>query len=147
MKMETPQPTLDHYPVRSSDKLRYADTDRQGHVNNAVFATFLETGRVEILFDQNGPLADEGAAFVIAKLELDFLTEINWPGSVEIGSRVIRVGNSSFTLEQAVFQEGNLAARAKTVIVQMNEATRKSHPLSAKTVEKLGRLSGSAEGA
>ena len=36
---------LDQFPLRTRDKLRYADTDRQGHVNNAVFATFLETGR------------------------------------------------------------------------------------------------------
>lgn len=40
---------LEGFPFRSSDKLRYGDTDRQGHVNNAVFSTFLETGRVELL--------------------------------------------------------------------------------------------------
>ncbi|WP_343068673.1 hypothetical protein [Kaustia mangrovi] len=42
---------LDDFPLRTSDKLRYADTDRQGHVNNAVFATFMETGRVAFLHD------------------------------------------------------------------------------------------------
>ncbi len=45
-----PTPTLEDFPHRTFDKLRYGDTDRQGHVNNAVFATFLETGRVEMLF-------------------------------------------------------------------------------------------------
>jgi acyl-CoA thioester hydrolase len=33
------------FPFLTFDKIRYADTDRQGHVNNAVYATFLETGR------------------------------------------------------------------------------------------------------
>lgn len=129
--------SLDGFPVRTFDKLRYADTDRQGHVNNAVFATFLETGRVEILYDDDGSLSDEGCAFVIAKLELDFLSEINWPGTVDIGTRVLKVGRSSFTLEQGVFQNGKPAARAKTVIVQMNETTRRSHPLTEQTAQKL----------
>lgn len=42
----TDAPTLAAYPLHSRDKLRYGDTDRQGHINNAVFATFFETGRV-----------------------------------------------------------------------------------------------------
>ena len=73
-------PTLAQFPLHAHDKLRYADTDRQGHVNNAVFATALETGRVELLHDPNLPLAGPGSSFVIARLELDspkLLTEAN----------------------------------------------------------------------
>ncbi|WP_417674652.1 acyl-CoA thioesterase [Roseibium sp.] len=133
----TETPDIDAYPARSTDKLRYCDTDRQGHVNNAVFATFLETGRVEILFDKAGGYADEGAAFVIARLELDFLSEVRWPGTVEIGTAVLDTGRSSVTLEQLVCQNGLPVARAKTIIVQMNETTRKSQPLSDKAVEQF----------
>ena len=127
--------TIDDFPLKARDKLRYADTDRQGHVNNAVFATFLETGRVEIIFGAG--LADEGAAFVIARLELDFLSEINWPGEVEIGTAVTEIGRSSFKLFQGVYQDGKPVARAVTVIVQMNEETRKSHPLTAQARTRL----------
>ena len=42
----TPEVSLQYHPLRTFDKLRYADTDRQGHINNAVFATFLDTGRL-----------------------------------------------------------------------------------------------------
>lgn len=130
--------SLDLYPLRTYDKLRYADTDRQGHVNNAVFATLLETGRAEILHPADGaPLAAPGAAFVIVKLTLEFLAELNWPGRVDIGTRVLAVGRSSMTLEQGLFQDGALAGRAETVIVQMDESTRKSAPLTPATVETL----------
>ena len=44
----------ENFPFRTRDKLRYGDTDRQGHVNNAVFATFLETGRVDMLIGGGG---------------------------------------------------------------------------------------------
>lgn len=126
---------LDAFPFRSRDKLRYGDTDRQGHVNNAVFATFLETGRVELMVRE--ALADEGASFVIARLELDFLSEVNWPGEVETGTAVSEVGRSSFKLFQRVFQAGVAVAEAVTVIVQMNEDTRKSHPLTDKARRRL----------
>ena len=134
--------SLEAFVLRTGDKLRYGDTDRQGHVNNAVFATFLETGRVELLY--NEALADQGAAFVIARLELDFLAEVNWPGEVEIGTAVLDVGRSSFKLFQKVFQDGKPVAQAVTVIVQMSESTRKSQPLSERARERLQELTGPA---
>nr|WP_208984271.1 thioesterase family protein [Labrenzia sp. PO1] len=133
---------MEAFVLRTGDKLRYGDTDRQGHVNNAVFATFLETGRVELLY--NEALADQGAAFVIARLELDFLAEVNWPGEVEIGTAVLDVGRSSFKLFQKVFQDGKPVAQAVTVIVQMSESTRKSQPLSERARERLQELTGPA---
>jgi len=59
-------PTIDEFKSITGDKVRYCDTDRQGHVNNAIFSSFLETGRVEILYNQNHPLYAEGCSFVIA---------------------------------------------------------------------------------
>src|SRR5712692_5688730 len=93
------------YRIWTHDKLRYNDTDRQGHVNNAVFATFFETGRVSFLYDAALALAAPGCEFVIARLAIDFRTELYFPGIVDIGTRVLRVGRSSFTLGQAVFTD------------------------------------------
>ncbi|WP_207060872.1 thioesterase family protein [Motiliproteus sp. SC1-56] len=94
---------LADFPFQTFDKLRYADTDRQGHVNNAAFSTFLETGRVEFLYDPNHPLHGDNAAFVIAGLSLQLLAEIRWPGRVDIGTAVTKVGNSSLTLYQQLY--------------------------------------------
>lgn len=122
------------------DIVRYGDTDRQGHVNNAVFATFLESGRVAILYDPQQPLAPEGASFVIARLVLDFRAEVHWPATVEIGTSVARLGRSSMTLSQGVFVGETCVATAETVIVLMDEATRKSRPLTDEMRERLGGL-------
>lgn len=133
-------PSIADYALRTYDKLRYSDTDRQGHVNNAAFATFLETGRVEFLYDQEQPLWVPGTQFVIAKLEIDLRAELTWPGRVEIGTRIARIGNSSVALEQALFQGERCAATANTVIVLMNDETRKSHPLPPETRARLEEL-------
>ncbi len=134
---------LENFPFRSTDKLRYCDTDRQGHVNNAVFSTFLETGRVEFLHDTSASLPDAGSAFVIARLVLDYRAEITWPGSVVTGTRIASVGRSSIRMEQAVFQGERCVATAETVIVQTNEQTRKSQPFSPAAAEWLHSFVGS----
>lgn len=126
----TTTPTLQDFPFRARDKLRYGDTDKLGHVNNAVFSTFLETGRVEMLYRPESPLLSEGADFVIANLNIDYLNEITFPGEVEIGTRVTKLGTSSVRMEQVVFQNGTCAAHAQTVIVQMDKTTRRSKPFS-----------------
>jgi acyl-CoA thioester hydrolase len=118
------------FPRQSTDKVRYADTDRQGHVNNAVFASFLETGRVEILYDPERPLTADGAEFVIARLSLDFRGEIRWPGSVTVGTGVRSIGSTSLTLSQAVYQDDRCVARAETVIVQVDTVSRRARPLT-----------------
>lgn len=138
--MTEPLYSLSDYPLQSYDKLRYADTDRQGHVNNAIFSTLLETGRTEFLLHPDQPFHETGCAFVIARLEIDYLGEIRWPGRVDIGTRIKTIGKSSMTLEQALFQDGRAVARAQTIIVQMNESTRRSHPLSDDAVQRLKKL-------
>lgn len=132
-------PELVDFPIQTFDKVRYADTDRQGHVNNAAFATFLETGRVEFLYDPDNPLAADGASFVIVNLKLNFVSELHWPGRVEIGTAVTKIGSSSLTLSQGLFQNGRCAATAETVIVQVHDQTGKSHPLTDRARAFLAR--------
>lgn len=131
---------LTDFLIRTTDKVRYADTDRQGHVNNAVFATFMETGRVEILYAPDAPLAPPGTEWVIAHLSLDFLSELRWPGTVTIGTRVLSMGRSSVKLEQGVFQEGVCAATAQTTLVLIDSQARRSTPLPPHAVQRLSGL-------
>jgi len=121
---------LNDYPIKTYDKIRYRDTDRQGHVNNAVFSTFLETGRVELLFNPDNPLANNSSSFVIASLKLDLLSEIKWPGIVDIGTAIINIGNSSIRIVQGLYYNNNIVATAETVIVQIDEETKRSKPLT-----------------
>jgi acyl-CoA thioester hydrolase len=123
-------PTLEQFSSRAFDKLRYADTDRQGHVNNSVFSTALETGRVELLYAPGAGIVETGKSFVIAHLELDFRGELTWPGEVAIGTNVESVGRTSFTLAQALFQREQCVAVARTVIVQVDDAARRATALS-----------------
>jgi len=121
---------INEYPSQTYEKIRYADMDRQGHVNNALFSTFLETGRIEILHDEKLKDHINQSEFVIAHLSLNFLGEIEWPGTIEIGTGIINNGNSSMRLVQGIFQKNVLKATAESVIVQVDVISKKAKPLS-----------------
>jgi acyl-CoA thioester hydrolase len=125
------------YEIWTYDKLRYNDTDRQGHVNNAVFATFFETGRVAFLYDKKLKLAAPGCDFAVARLVIDFRAELYIPGTVDIGTRVLSIGRSSFVVGQAVFKKDLCVATAESVGVQMNDETRRSQPLTPEMIAWL----------
>ena len=125
------------YKIWTYDKLRYNDTDRQGHVNNAVFATFCETGRVAFLYDRSLSLGAPGCNFVVARLAIDFRAELYFPGTVDIGTRVLSIGRSSFVVGQGVFKEDLCVATAESVGVQMNDETRRSQPLAPEMIAWL----------
>jgi acyl-CoA thioester hydrolase len=128
------------YATWTMDTIRFGDTDKLGHVNNAAFSTFLETGRVHVLLDPARALNRPGISFVIAKLILDFKAEMHWPGHAHIGTRCKSIGRSSFVLEQIILQNDTIAALAETVMVMFDETTRKSTPLPNLAIARLKEM-------
>lgn len=133
-------PTIDRFPGRTGDIIRFGDLDPQGHVNNTVFATFFETGRVMFLRDPTNLLNPPGATSVLARLDISFLREMHWPGTVEIGTGTTHIGRSSYTFLQAIFHEGECAATANATMVMIDRATRKARPLPDEVVARLEQL-------
>lgn len=120
---ELAQASLSH---RLSVPLRFGDTDMQGHVNNAVFATLFETGRVAFLYDRDAGMPPRGRNFVIAELNMRFLAEILYPGIVDVRSGVSRIGNASANLVQQLWVDDGLKATATSTIVMIDTTKRTS---------------------
>lgn len=130
-------PRLADFPYVHTEPIRYADMDRQGHVNNAVYSTFFESGRVDLFRDPRSGLDIPDVEYVLARIEIDYLRELRWPGTVQIGTGVARIGRTSVVLDQAVFSDGACAAVAKALMVLMDSATRKPCALPEAAVAKL----------
>ena len=113
----------------TTHRLRFNDTDRLGHVNNAVFAVMLEQGRSELAVVVGLPVESTGQALVIVRLELDFVLEMSWPGEVRVETEVIRLGGRSFTMQQRLIHRGAVCARAQTVLVVMDRDARRAVPI------------------
>jgi acyl-CoA thioester hydrolase len=127
MTPDTPPQNLTSYPFWTDEKLRNADTDRQGHVNNAVIATFFEAGRIEVLSDPRlviGAAASPATtSFVVVRLLIDYRKELFFPGSVRVGSRISRVGKTSFLFEQTLQSAEGEVAHAEATCVLIDQAT------------------------
>lgn len=134
-----PQPRIEDYPHRASDIIRYADLDPQGHVNNAVFATYFETGRVAMFRMPDLGIGVPGATFVLVHTAIDFLRELRWPGTVEIGTAIAEFGRSSFVVKQAIFHAGACAATGIAKMVLIDGSTRRSRPLPEDEIARLSQ--------
>ncbi|ODT25571.1 MAG: hypothetical protein ABS54_08660 [Hyphomicrobium sp. SCN 65-11] len=131
------RPRPEDYPLHTTEKLRFADTDCNGHISNAIFAVCCQNARMELLHDPNRIPIPLNAQFVIARLEIDFLGEMHWPGSVLIGTRCEHVSRSSLLMAQALFVDGRCAASARSTVVLMDRVTRRAAPLPSETSHAL----------
>ena len=132
-----PTPRLEDFPYRITDNVRYADLDPNQHVNNAVYASYFETGRVTLMKDRSYGLMPEGVSWMMVRLDMHFRAELRWPGQIEMGLGLVKFGRTSVTFDQVVFCEGRCVASAQSVSVFIDEATRKPTPLTAEIVRNF----------
>jgi acyl-CoA thioester hydrolase len=112
-------------------EIRWRDIDAYRHVNNAVFATYLEECRDEHV---DRLLADVGNPwdYVLARVAIDYRRELTQDDDgVIVRCSVERIGNSSITLHEEIRTlTGELSAEAEAVLVARDPATGRSRPLT-----------------
>ena len=113
------------------DTVRFNDLDAFGHVNNAVYATYLEECRDEWV---DGALGNAGESWdlVLARVAIDFRRELRLEDEeVVVSCALERIGNSSLTLrEQIRTRDGELAAEAEAVLVARDRKLGRSRLLT-----------------
>ncbi len=107
------------------EKLRFSDTDMIGHINNVAFAAVIESGRVN--YTRSGVIQNlpDDVLVVMRRIELDYRAELHWPAEVDVGSVLLRIGRTSITIGNAVFDGGLCAATAVTILVVIGRESRK----------------------
>lgn len=123
----------DERVVWTEDVLRFGDTDANGHINNAAFAVFCESGRVNYFETMLRRALGPGGSIVVAGLAIDFRAELFYPGRVRSGTWIRHVGRTSVGFGQALFDDADrLVATAEAVTVCLDGATRRpaEHPPS-----------------
>jgi len=108
---------VEGFPFVHEETVRFSDLDGMGHVNNAVFLTYLEQARLawfgRYADDESMPLRD----VILARTEIDFRSPVVFGETVSIGVRPARLGTKSFEFEYELRACGRLVAEAKSVIV------------------------------
>lgn len=123
--------TLDQSKPVTKMAVRWRDLDPLGHVNHEVFLTYLEHTRDSWLDSvSNGKLGP--ADYVVARIEVDYRSEIQLEDGHVVGRcRLSETGNTSFrTDELLTLPDGTVAARARTVLVMWDSATKSARPIT-----------------
>ena len=126
-------------------EIRWRDQDAYGHVNNAVYLTYLEEVRDEWLERALGEAGDAWG-YVTARVAIDFRRELRQDDDAVVARLwLTRIGTSSLTTrEEIVTAAGELAAEAEAVLVARDPETGRSRPLSEPERAALERELGDA---
>ena len=120
--------------------IRWRDVDNYGHVNNAVYLTYLEEARDGWVRETLGPEVD----FVIVRIAIDYRRELSQDDDeVTVSCHGVGYGTSSIrTAEEIVAKAGCIAAASESVIVAHDAGARSSRPLTDAERETLDRVIG-----
>lgn len=127
----------DYYRFWVEDHVRFADLDPLGHCNNAAFGGFFESSRVALMDAVGQPVGANGKSLAIVRLLIEFRRELQRGTRVRIGARVAKIGRTSFTLHNAVFDGEECAGSGEVVGVMMDLGSRRPTELSQPVRDKL----------
>jgi acyl-CoA thioester hydrolase len=134
----------DDYRHRTRLEVRLGDLDPFGHVNNAVIATYVEQGRVLYLRDVLGTGADPvSMPFILARLEIDYLSQTMFTDPIEVLTRVDWIGRTSVRMSHLLTGfEGRELARSEAVLVAFDYSTEKPMPVPGHWRETMAAYEG-----
>jgi acyl-CoA thioester hydrolase len=134
------------YGFSTSENLRFADVDANGHVNNGAFIELLENARVSYL---RGIVRSGLPRFrlVIGRIEADFKRQMFYPGTATACARLIEAHERKCVIGQGLFDgEGHCTAVQRVIMVSLNEETHRSTRFEPEVRDMLDRLADSHDG-
>ena len=133
-------------------EVRFRDCDAMGHVNNAVYLTYLEQARfhhwrasgiakaITSAAASDAAVTDDVPGVIVARAEIDYRRAAKHGDLLSVNVGVAAIGRTSFTYEyEIVDQSGALIATAKTVIVRFDHAAGRPVPVSEELKQALTR--------
>ena len=127
------------FRVCSTLQPRFRDTDAMGHINNAVYVTYLEVARQEYWRELDRTLDYRHVPFILAHVTIDFRSEALMKETLELGVRCDWIGGKSFGFGYEIREQasGRLVVEASTVKVCYDYTTKQSIPMPDALKQKL----------
>ncbi len=139
-------PLLSGFPVVTTIPLLWGDEDAFGHVNNLAYLRWCESSRVEYL-QRVGLWTDlppSGAGPILASVTCDYKAQLKYPDTVQVGTRVSRIGNTSFRMEHRIVSRSaqEVAALVDSTLVLLDYRLGKPVPIPLDIRRTIGELEG-----
>lgn len=128
------------YPFAVTLEMRYGDMDVWRHLNNVSAARFYEEGRIRFMDDmrrREPDYAKQRLRLMVAHTAIDYLAEGQYPHPITVAVGIVSLGNTSYRVGQALFQQGKCIGLADVVLTHVSESG--AAPLPAIMRETLGK--------
>lgn len=100
-------------------QIRFNDVDKFGHVNNTVYFQFYDTTKTDYIASVCKDVDWEKSAIVVVKIEAEFFAQIKADSHIAGRTRVVRLGNKSFQLEQDVIDTETQEVKSRCISVMV----------------------------
>jgi len=112
-------------------EVHFADLDGMGHINNAVYLTYMESARIAWWMQVTGRRALRDVTMILARTEVDYRSPATYGDHLAVGVRCASMKRSSFVLEFRVEERetGRLVAEARKVLVHYDYSALRSVPI------------------
>ena len=125
---------------------RWGDCDMLGHINNVEYLRYYESGRLDYFHQLLGISTgvEQVDSLILADIHVTFLSQVHHPCALEVGTRISRLGNSSFDVESAVFVPGEErpASISSATSVWFDYAENRSRPIPLAARETIQQFEG-----
>jgi acyl-CoA thioester hydrolase len=128
---------VDGFDFVHRETVRFRDVDAKGHVNNAVYLTYIESARVAFLLHLGAVNGLGDLGFIVARIEIDFRSPLSFGEEVDVGVRASRFGTKSFDLEYELRAGSRVVAQAKSVCVGYDYGSGTTVPIPEAWRERL----------
>lgn len=132
----------DGRPVTTEISVLWGDMDALGHVNNAIYARWLEQARIAY-FERVGLIGGGTVGPILARQAIDFVEPVTYPDRISVSVGVSRIGTTSLTLSYVATsqaKQGVVVMKAESVIVVFDYASGTKTPVSAELRQRIERL-------
>jgi len=130
----------DSFKYKTAVEMRFADLDMMGHVNNAIYFTYMEIARTKY-WKQAIKWDWTKTGVVIGQASIDYIVPLFLEDKISIYVRTSRIGNTSFDLEYMIVKDVNgkevICSRGKTVCVAFDYSTKKPSAIPDKERNKM----------
>jgi acyl-CoA thioester hydrolase len=130
---------LSDFRFRFPMEVRFRDLDALGHVNNAVYLTYMESARIAYWLQVTDRPGLEGMDMILARAEIDFRAPLQYRDRIDVGVRCASMKRSSLVLEHRILRipDGLVVADARKVLVHYDYAAGRSTPLPPELRQRI----------
>ncbi len=133
---------LDDFPVTLRLPVLWGNQDLFGHVNNVVHVRWFESSRVAYWdAEMRETMNSDELGPILVNVSCDYQRQIRYPDTIHVGARIAKIGNTSLTMEHAIFSESTngIAATGHSIVVMFNYKTQQATPISPQLREAIER--------